>query len=514
MREIRPSAVAIYIRWSTDEQADGTSLEVQQERCELYVRSQGWGVSPELVFIDDGYSGGSLDRPALTRLRSVVASGSVDCVVTYRLDRLSRNLVDTVNLVRQEWKGRCIYRSATEGFDTSDDSPTGSLIFNILASFAEFERALIRERTYSGLLRRMKEGMYISGVVPYGYARGPGKGTLVISSRSEDGSLTGDAAIAYRLFALSSGPAPLPPRQIAIMMNHQGLPSPGGGPWYSGTVEHILKNPVYAGNVQYGRRNPSTPGGHRSSTIATQGTVPALVTPEEWEIVQRNLSLRPGAKPKGKNHVREDYLLTSIASCRCGGPIASVTDRNGNLYYRCGRKAKGAGCSADCRAFRASAVDENIGELVRQRFAGRGQKERALQMLEHDLSATQHRNELAHALTEVEHRQDKVRDDLRRLLRQARAGELSARTYEEFRADAEREMQELAARSQRLKAEMESVNHSDVTLEQYRAALAAADEWRSLEPTARKRILRLLVQHLTLFRGGHGPVEIDIEWLV
>lgn len=515
VREIRPDAVAIYIRWSTDEQTDGTSLEIQQERCDLYVRSQGWSMSPELVFIDDGYSGGTLDRPALSRLRSAVASGLVDCVVTYRLDRLSRNLVDTVNLVRQEWKGRCIYRSATEGFDTSDDSPTGSLIFNILASFAEFERALIRERTYSGLLRRMKEGMYISGVVPFGYARGPSKGTLEISSRLPDGSLTGDASTARQLFELACGPAPLVPTAIASLLNQQGVMAPGGGLWWGGTVERILKNPVYCGNVEYGRRNPRKPECQRlSASIAVANRVPALVTPEEWEIVQRNLAQRPGSKPKGKNHVREDYLLTSIALCRCGGPIASVTDRHGNLYYRCGRKSRGIGCAAGCRAFKAATIDEKIGQLVRDRFAGRGQKEGALKLLEKELSSPTRGVELGTALDDLKHRQEKVREDLRRLLRQARSGELLPRTYEEFRADAEAELQELTERANRLRALQESAKHSSVTMEHYRAAVESADEWFSLEPTARKRILRMVIKRLVLFRGGDGPVEVDVEWAV
>jgi DNA invertase Pin-like site-specific DNA recombinase len=68
MGEIRPECVALYIRWSTDEQTEGTTLETQKERCGLYVRSQGWQVNEALIFIDDGYSGGSLDRPALTHL--------------------------------------------------------------------------------------------------------------------------------------------------------------------------------------------------------------------------------------------------------------------------------------------------------------------------------------------------------------------------------------------------------------------------------------------------------------
>lgn len=513
-REIRPDAVAIYIRWSTDEQTDGTTLETQQERTSLYVQSQGWQVNPELVFIDDGYSGGNLDRPALGRLRRAVADGRVDCVVTYKLDRLSRNLVDTVTLVRQEWAGRCIYRSATEGFDTSHDSPTGSLIFNILASFAEFERAVIRERTYSGLLRRMKEGMYISGVAPYGYQRAEEKGQLAISSRAADGTLTDQAAVVAHIFDLATGNLARAPAAIARALNQQGIPAPAGGPWWASSVERILRNPVYAGHVVYGRRAGTQTGRRLAAAISVPDKVPAIIPTEQFEAAQRYLSARPGAKPKGHNRAREDYLLTALARCRCGGPIGAVKDRYGNLYYRCGRRSKGVGCSAGCKAFRATLADDSIGRAVKERFANEKLKERALEYLARQASAEQRLEQIAHGLREVERRQEKVRADLHRLLRQARQGELSPRTYEEFRADAEREMRDLAEQANRLQAERETAAASHLVVDQFRAAMASVDEWYGLEPAERKQLLRLLLQRLTVFSSGSGIVDMDIDWVV
>ncbi|HYF79793.1 MAG TPA: recombinase family protein, partial [Symbiobacteriaceae bacterium] len=183
---VRPDAVAIYIRWSTDEQTDGTTLQTQKERCSLYLLSQGWQVNDDLIFIDDGCSGGSLNRPALTRLRAAVAEGRVDCVVSYSMDRLSRSVADTVELVQREWAGKCVYRSASQPISTDDGNPTGQLIFNILASFAEFERALIRERTHSGLVRRARQGMYPgTRVPPFGYRR-DGKGRLAVDPTTAD----------------------------------------------------------------------------------------------------------------------------------------------------------------------------------------------------------------------------------------------------------------------------------------------------------------------------------------
>ncbi|HWI52739.1 MAG TPA: recombinase family protein, partial [Symbiobacteriaceae bacterium] len=86
MKEIRPDHVAIYIRWSTEDQGEGTTLDVQMDGCKACLGIQGWQFTSDLVFIDDGYSGGSLDRPALTRLRRLVSRGGIDCVVVYKLD--------------------------------------------------------------------------------------------------------------------------------------------------------------------------------------------------------------------------------------------------------------------------------------------------------------------------------------------------------------------------------------------------------------------------------------------
>jgi site-specific DNA recombinase len=113
-RPIRGDRVGIYIRWSTEDQGEGTTLAVQREACQSYIHSQGWTPSDALTFVDDGISGGTVDRPALTRLRAAVRAGEVDCVVVYKLDRLSRSVVDMVKLVLEEWDGHCYLKSARE----------------------------------------------------------------------------------------------------------------------------------------------------------------------------------------------------------------------------------------------------------------------------------------------------------------------------------------------------------------------------------------------------------------
>lgn len=152
---IDPNKVAIYPRYSTDEQGQGTTLEVQLNACKNYALSQGWNINEDLIFIDDGYTGANLDRPEMTRLREYISEGKVECVIVYKLDRLSRNLKDAVNLVMDEWLDICHLKSVTEPIDTT--TPLGKQIFYILMGFAEMEREVIRERVWSGKVTRAKD---------------------------------------------------------------------------------------------------------------------------------------------------------------------------------------------------------------------------------------------------------------------------------------------------------------------------------------------------------------------
>jgi site-specific DNA recombinase len=240
---IRPDRVAVYIRWSTDDQAEGTTAAVQRETCRHYVLSQGWQFREELLFVDDGCSGGSLDRPALNRLRLLIRKGQIDCVVLFKIDRLSRNLVDTVNLVLREWEGRCHVRSAREAIDTT--TPGGKMFFYTLVSFAEWERAVIRDRTLSGKLRRLREGKNPGFRPPYGFRRGAETGRFAV--------VPAEAPVVRQIFRLYL--RGLGYSAIAAWLRRQGVCSRGGRPFTGKAVAAVLANPLYAGTLLYGRRS-------------------------------------------------------------------------------------------------------------------------------------------------------------------------------------------------------------------------------------------------------------------
>ena len=166
-----PRRCAIYTRKSSEEglEQEFNSLHAQREACEAYIqsqRSEGWLASPE-VYDDGGYSGGTMDRPALTRLINDIGQGLVDVIVVYKVDRLSRSLADFVRLVELFDQNSVSFVSVTQQFNTS--SSMGRLTLNVLLSFAQFEREVTGERIRDKIAASKRKGMWMGGIVPLGY---------------------------------------------------------------------------------------------------------------------------------------------------------------------------------------------------------------------------------------------------------------------------------------------------------------------------------------------------------
>src|SRR5262249_12835265 len=172
---------AIYCRKSTDENLDSAfnSLDAQREACLAYITSQkhqGW-LASEIKFEDGGYSGGTLDRPALKRLLAEIEAGRIQVVVVYRADRLSRRILDFLQLVERFDKHGVAFVSVTEQFNTS--TPGGRLYQHMLLSFAEYERELIAERTRDKVHAARRRGRFTGGGLVLGYDRAPEGGRLL-----------------------------------------------------------------------------------------------------------------------------------------------------------------------------------------------------------------------------------------------------------------------------------------------------------------------------------------------
>ena len=166
---------AIYTRKSTEEglEQEFNSLMAQREAAEAYIvsqRSQGWTVVSD-GYDDGGFSGGNMDRPALRRLLDDIECGRIDCVVVYKVDRLSRSLLDFARIIDRFDKRGVSFVSVTQQFNTS--VPLGRLTLNILLSFAQFERDIIGERTRDKIQASRGKGQWTGGFLPLGYDLDP-----------------------------------------------------------------------------------------------------------------------------------------------------------------------------------------------------------------------------------------------------------------------------------------------------------------------------------------------------
>jgi site-specific DNA recombinase len=162
---------AIYTRKSTSEGLDNdfNTLDAQREACEAYIASQkhsGWIVLPHR-YDDGGFSGGTIDRPAMEQLIAAIEAGEIDCVVVYKVDRLSRSLLDFARLMQLFDEKQVHFVSVTQHFNTADSM--GRLTLNILLSFAQFEREIIGERTRDKIAAQRRKGKWAGGWHVLGY---------------------------------------------------------------------------------------------------------------------------------------------------------------------------------------------------------------------------------------------------------------------------------------------------------------------------------------------------------
>src|SRR3989338_7784663 len=176
---------AIYTRKSTSEglDQDFTSLDNQRESAENYVNSQkseGWIILPE-KYDDGGYTGANTERPALQKLIADIKEGKINCVVVYKVDRLSRSLLDFVQLLELFEKHNVVFISVTQAFNTN--SSMGRLTLNILLSFAQFEREIISERVKDKMGAARKKGKWLGGRPILGYELDKVNRKLIINAK-------------------------------------------------------------------------------------------------------------------------------------------------------------------------------------------------------------------------------------------------------------------------------------------------------------------------------------------
>lgn len=297
------TAVACYCRVSTENQIENYSIDEQKERLEAFCKARGW--DKPVMFVDPGFSGGKLDRPALRSLLDDVRHGKFGTVVVYKLDRLSRSQKDTLYLIEDVFNRYDVsFVSVCENFDTG--TPFGKAMIGILSVFAQLEKDQITERFTMGRIGRAKNGLFHGGGnSPTGYDYVDGH--LIVNEF--------EALQVREVFERFLNGESIHAIQRAINERY-------GCKNAHTRVYNILKNSVYIGKVKFGG-------------IEYSGEHEPIITSEQFHEVQRMLSENKTGSVT-KTPFRAEYLLSGMVFC--GGCGSRYHANHG--YYKCYSRSK------------------------------------------------------------------------------------------------------------------------------------------------------------------------------
>ncbi len=301
---------AVYTRKSSEEGLDMAfnSLHAQRESCEAYIASQkpeGWVLVPD-AYDDGGISGGTLERPALQRLLADIEAGRIDVVVVYKIDRLSRSLMDFAKLVDVFDRHAVTFVSVTQSFNTT--TSMGRLTLNILLSFAQFEREVAGERIRDKIAASRKKGMWMGGNPPLGYDVKERK--LVVNEA--------EAATVRAIFErfLTIGSATILARALAA----EGVTTKRGRPMDKGYLYKMLNNQVYIGMAVH--KGTAYPGEHE-----------AIVSQDLWNKVHAIVKESPRTRAN-RTRAQTPALLKGLIFGADGRAMTPVHTRKQDRLYR------------------------------------------------------------------------------------------------------------------------------------------------------------------------------------
>jgi DNA invertase Pin-like site-specific DNA recombinase len=310
---------AIYTRKSSEEglEQEFNSLQAQREACEAFINSQrheGW-VCQRATYDDGGFSGATMDRPALRQLLADLTAGRVDTVVVYKIDRLTRSLADFAKIVEILDARGASFVSVTQQFNTT--TSMGRLTLNVLLSFAQFEREVIGERIRDKIAASKRKGMWMGGVPPLGY-RAQDRKLVIVDSEAEI------VRSIFRRYAELGSVRWLKDElearsiQSKLRTSASGRIS-GGKPFARGALYLMLQNRIYRGEIVH--KEQSHPGEHTP-----------IIDQPLWDAVQAQLAGNATEQNSGARN-RQPSLLTGMLFDRDGNRMTpSHAGKKGTRY--------------------------------------------------------------------------------------------------------------------------------------------------------------------------------------
>ncbi|MEN1705819.1 MAG: recombinase family protein [Planctomycetota bacterium] len=487
---------AIYTRKSTEERLEQefNSLDAQRESAEAYIASQkaeGWVCLPDR-YDDGGFTGGNMERPALKRLMADMEAGRVDCIVVYKVDRLSRSLMDFARMMELFERQRISFVSVTQQFNTTQSM--GRLTLNILLSFAQFEREIISERTRDKIAAARRKGKWSGGRSVIGYDINPETKRLVVNDEG--------AKLVREIFDLYLKHRSL--LAVSREFNDRGLTTKrvvtkrgkvyGGRPWDKSAVLAVLTNVLYIGRVRY--KTETYPGEHDP-----------IIDEAVWTTTQETLRFngRTGGMHRRNKH---SALLKGLLHCApCGsamGHTATVNSGKDRVYryYVCYKAQKQGWDACPCKSLPAEQIERFVVERVRETCSDPEVRSRTLAACRRASEAKREAAETQVAAAERD--AARIQRDLGRVAGDAAASPHAAARLADLHAglaDAQQRADDANTMIAEVEAEMVLPEEVDAALEDFDGV------WSRLSPKQQVRLVRLLVQRVD-YDAEKGSVSI------
>jgi site-specific DNA recombinase len=492
---------AIYTRKSTEEglEQEFNSLDAQRESAQAFIRSQtheGWTCLPER-YDDGGFTGGNMERPALQRLLADIQAGKIDCVVTYKVDRLSRSLLDFAKMMETFEQHGVSFVSITQQFNSA--TSMGRLILNVLLSFAQFEREIIAERTRDKMAATRRKGKWSGGTPVLGYDLDPRGRRLHVNDE--------EAERVRAIFALYlEHQALLPVVQELARRGWVGKcwqtrhgRQRGGRPFTKTSLYRLLTNVLYAGKVRY-------------KDEIHDGEQAALIDADTFQRVQALLrSHGPEVGPPSLHGFTALLKgLLRCAPCDCA-MTPSHTTRKGGLryrYYTCVHAQKNGWQTCPSQSIPAQAIEQLVVEQI-QRLG------RDPLVLENMLTQVRQRDDARVAEWEGERvglERDLLRgqSEVRKLLAEVGAGATGGAAVTRV-AELQARLAQIEQRLARLRGQMEALQQERLDQAAVTAALSGLlPAWEAMSSAEQTRVVRLLVERVD-YDGQHGKASITFQ---
>jgi site-specific DNA recombinase len=491
---------AIYTRVSTEDQAakDFSSLDAQREAAAAYVlsqRAEGWVAVPDR-YDDAGISGATLERPAVKRLLADVEAGRIDCIVVYKFDRLSRSMLDFLQLLDLFKKKNVSFVSVSQRFDTS--TPVGEMTLNILLSFAQFERQIIAERTRDKIHAARRRGRWTGGQPILGYDTPDGK-LLVNRDEAEQVKTIFDLYLEHRSLLA-----------VVTELNRRGWRRKS---WTTKTGHARVRTAWDKANLLVVLRNPLYAGMQKLARETFKGDHPAIVTKDVFRRVQAILDGNGRTRGAGSRN-RHGALLRGLLHCAsCGTAMVHTWTRRrakAFRYYRCSSTIKGGASACPTRSVAASRIEEFVLAQIRRVGADLALRDEVFRQVQQQVAAE--RRGIRAEAKRADRDAAQIRAEVGRLARAlATADPIAAPAFVAALGEAQDRLGALEARQQEIGEREAALATTDVSPETIGRMLEQFEPlWEVLTAPERERVVGLLVERVD-YDGAAGEMEITFR---